>query len=47
MNKPAAHGAVSDAAPEPAPQGVGASVRRNEDRRLLDGGGASRQRERA
>ena len=40
MSEPAAYGAVSDAAQEPAAQGVGASVRRNEDRRLLDGGGA-------
>ena len=40
MSEPAAYGALSDAAQEPAAQGVGASVRRNEDRRLLDGGGA-------
>ena len=40
MSEPGAQRAVSDAAREPAPQGVGASVRRNEDRRLLDGGGA-------
>src|SRR4029077_16048924 len=36
----AAQEAVSDTALGPAHQGVGASVRRNEDRRLLDGGGA-------
>jgi carbon-monoxide dehydrogenase large subunit len=40
MSEPAAQEAVSDTALGPAHQGVGASVRRNEDRRLLDGGGA-------
>ena len=40
MSEPGAQEAVSDAAQGHAPQGVGASVRRNEDRRLLDGGGA-------
>ena len=39
MSEPAAQEAVSDAAQEPAPQGVGASVLRNEDRRYLEGKG--------